>query len=406
MSVKIRVQNFQSLVDVSIEVDHLTVVTGANNTGKSSLMRAIRAAFQNLRGTSFIRHGETKARVDIEFDDGRTLAWEKGRARGDKPTYIIDGGDPIYPGQGVPPEVAAFGVCPITAANREIWPQVAPQFTGQVFLLDLPGSVMAEAVADVERVRQLNDALRLATSDKRSASSELGVRRGDHERLTIELDRFDGLDELATEVTSLEESAQLAQRIEVALESLFGLRDRLVEASTAVSDLSGIEDVTPPEDAAFTTVDLLHRQLQGCVHLQERLNEASTAVDSLSGIEAVAPPETDAFDTVALLQEELRGHKLLRDRRVGAQEGVASLEGVEDVTVDVDPAKATRLVEALQTAKDFQTRLIKVRVQIETLEQVLSEDEADEAELTKELLETLGTIGACPVCGSINHQEH
>ena len=96
--IKVRIQNFQSIEDLTLEIDKLTVITGSNNTGKSAIVRAIRGVFQNTRGTSFIRHGKPKSTVTITFADGQTVVWEKGRGKADKPTYILNGGAPIYPG--------------------------------------------------------------------------------------------------------------------------------------------------------------------------------------------------------------------------------------------------------------------------------------------------------------------
>ncbi len=245
MPIKVRVRDFQSIGDVSIEIDGLTVVTGANNTGKSALMRAIRAAVQNAKGTSFVRHGKVKSIVEMDFGDGQTLLWEKGKAKADKPTYSINGGTPIHPGQAVPDEVRELGIKPIMAGGREVWPQIARQFD-QVFLLDQPGSVMADAVADVDRVSKLNEALRLAQSDYRAATGELNTRRNDLLTLDKELQRFKGLDDLNKEVLDIEAKAGLISRLETALQGISVLRDRRKAAQFSVVCLSGIAEVTVP----------------------------------------------------------------------------------------------------------------------------------------------------------------
>ena len=130
---KVRVKDFQSIADASITVDGFTVITGPNNSGKSALMRAIRGAFQNTRGSGFVRHKKAKTSVEVEFSDGNKLEWSKGTAKSAKPTYVINNGSPIHPGQAVPDEVRDLGIKPIMAGGRDIWPQFAPQFTGQIF---------------------------------------------------------------------------------------------------------------------------------------------------------------------------------------------------------------------------------------------------------------------------------
>jgi hypothetical protein len=97
-------------------------------------------------------------------------------------------------GIGVPPEVQAFGVVPVTLAGQEYWPQIASQFSGQVFLIDQPGSVLAEAVSDIEKVSKLNKALKQAESDKRENNSKLAIRNTDLKKAEAELLSYSGLD--------------------------------------------------------------------------------------------------------------------------------------------------------------------------------------------------------------------
>jgi len=358
---KVRVQNFQSIADASIEVNGFTVITGPNNSGKSALMRAIRGAFQNTRGTGFVRHKKPKATVEVQFPDGK-LEWSKGKAKKAKPTYVINDGSPIHPGQHVPDEVRDLGIRPIQAGGREIWPQFAPQFTGQIFLLDQPGSVLAEAVADVERVTQLNQALKLSESDRRSAGSTLKVRMSDRQTLQEELGRFDGLDDLEGEVQSIEQGLQKAAVVEKAILGLSDLRDRKNSATAAVEALEGIEDVEVPGDQDF---------------------------DSLQAI-------LDESDDLRELQT----------RYTDAVERVESLAGVENIEVDIDFTPATRFLDALGVLQDLKARHAAATKRVATLEEKLVAEQASLDSAEKAVAELLEELGECPVCGSVLGDDH
>lgn len=360
MAIKVHIENFQSLEDVQFIIDGLTVITGSNNVGKSAVMRALRGVFQNTRGTAFVRHGADSCSVSLEFSDGQTLKWTKGRKRTDKPTYIINGGKPIHPGQSVPDEVRALGVAPINAGNRELWPQVAPQFN-QIFLLDQPGSVMAEAIADVKRVGFLNDALRQSSSDRRKASSLLTVRRSDEIRLQAELEQFEGLDEVADSVTGIEESITLASRIQKALESLRVLQGRREKAVVQVESLELIDQIEIPEDSLFTAAQELQEQ-----------------------------------------RDDLVG---LRDRRSRITERIDGMAGVENVELDVDVADAEKLLDARTVLTGLRTRRDRILLRIENEGDELSGHEAELRELDATISEKLGGLEACPVCGSAGCEE-
>ena len=87
--------------------------------------------------------------------------------------------DKIYPGREVPSEVQALGVSSIEVGTQTVWPQIASQFSGQIFLLDQSGAVVAETIADVDRVGSLTDALRLCESDRKGLKSALEIRKTD-----------------------------------------------------------------------------------------------------------------------------------------------------------------------------------------------------------------------------------
>jgi len=357
---RVTVKNFQSIASAVLEVAGFTAVTGTNNTGKTSLMRAVRGLLQNARGQAFIRHGKPKTSVELYFDkDGRTVGWEKGRAKRDKPTYTIDGGKPIHPGQAVPDEVRELGIRPISAGNREVWPQVAPQFTGQIFLLDQPGSVLAEALADVDRVAQLNEALRLAESDKRRASADLRVKRNDQAGLEAELEAFEGLDDAIRLVEGVEKARQQAARVGAATEGLIDLRDRL--------------------------------------------GAAAQTVECLSGVREVELPSTD--DAAALLAER-DSLAALRQRFEAVTTKVTTLTGVEAVPTDFDFDGATKVYTALQVVTGLRDRRTAAMQRVRDLEQQLADSKKAISSATAEFHEMLGGLGECPLCGSLLSHDH
>lgn len=359
---KVRVKDFQSIADASIEVNGFTVITGPNNSGKSALMRAIRGAFQNTRGSGFVRHKKSKSTVQVEFKDGTKLEWSKGQSKKAKPTYVINDGKPIHPGQQVPDEVRDLGIRPIQAGGRDIWPQFAPQFTGQIFLLDQPGSVLAEAVADVERVTQLNQALKLSESDRRSAGSTLKVRMSDRLALQDDLKKFDGLDDLESEVQAIEKGLQKAAVIEKAIHGLSDLRDRRNEATAAVEALQGIEDVEIPDDTAFDSLEAI-------------LDEA----------------------------DDLRA---LKTRHEDAVARVEALAGVENIEVDIDFSPATRFLDALDVLRGLKTRYEAATKKVADLEENLAVEKVSLESAEKAVTELLKELGECPVCGSVLGDDH
>jgi len=353
MPVTVRVQNFQSIQDATVEIDNFTVVTGRNNSGKTALLRAIRGVFQNTGGTAFIREGTKKTTVSVDFGDAK-VQWSKGTTKRDRPTYIVNDGSPIHPGSSVPEEVEALGVFPINAGGRDVWPTIASQFTGQIFLLDRPGSALAEAVADVDRVTQLNGALRRSESDRRQTVAALKIRTSDLKEQEEVVASFHGLDTVADAVGGLTSKQDIARKTARAVLKLHALRDRIIKATADVNDLA-----------------------------------------SIAGLEVPDP-------SVALkLRSEIHRISDLRDRLTDALRDEKQLKGVSTLMVDIDDAPSTRIRDALRVLGDLRERLSAARLRVV---QMLTKLDVAEAGLVKaaSVAETmLSEVGQCPLCSTV-----
>lgn len=331
MSFRVRVRDFQSIEDATIEVDGLTVITGPNNSGKTALMRAVSGAFTNARGTKFVRHGKDSSKVELSFSDGRTLLWEKGEKVN---RYELDGKALNRVGHGAPPETATLGVLPVEAAGRELWPQFAHQFVGQVFLLDEPGSVLAEAVANVDKVGVLNESLRLSQSDRRSAAVELKVRVEDVTKYEVALLHFDGLDEAVAKVKKAE-----VLRVEVAdkeksLDQVREIQSRLSIVAGTVGALAPVRALPTVDSALVEKVKKIQTALDWSIQTSARFVQAKVdhdrALDAAQSVRDTtlpdAQPVQDAFRRLEAAQALVNRLDALQ----GAVEGLrVSLSGAQ-----------------------------------------------------------------------------
>lgn len=400
MPIRIRARNFQSIEDAEIVVDRFTVVTGPNNSGKTALQRAVQGVFTNPSGDAFVRHGAEKLIVDIDFGNDETVSWEKGPKV--KPKYTVKG-KALHPGRQVPDEVLALGVQPIQAGAVAVWPQVAPQFTGQVFLLDLPGSAIAEAVADVERVGKLTQALRLAESDKRSASAELKVRKKDVETVNASLGEFAGLDAVGVVVASVEQTLEAARDTRTSLEAAEKARTRIQTATKETNALQGVRSIqVPPEELVSKAANTgrARTQIEG---LRNRLNKAQTLVGSLGGLRdiQVPPPPSEA----AKARDDLREVRALQQRVKAAHaaskkvaELKAALASVNETDLQQKIERSVQAKKAMSFLDGLRARLTSAKSEIASLTATLAAKRKLLDDTEVEIREVLGGLGSCPVC--------
>lgn len=358
--VKVRVENFQSIKKAEIEVNGFTVVTGPNNSGKSALMRAIRGAFTNAPAASYVRHGAKSLSVRLEFDDGQSLEWHKGGRGTNK--YVINGHELQNVGRGAPAEVLDMGVFPIKAGGRTLWPQVAPQITGQVFLLDEVGSMVAEAIADVDRVHALNEALKDSESDRRAAVSKIKVRRADEVSLQEEVDMFANLGEAEQLVAALADERTKAQKFRAAIQRLTALRRGIQSAQAEIDELLPIRDIAIPSEEQIEAVKNEARRIRSLEKLRNEYRQTQTEATALKGsIEAMQP-----FMFLGGGDESLTKHRK---------------------AVEVLMALKNRLGDAAGDVLGCQEETAALERELE--------------EINQEIAEQAGHLPECPVCGTL-----
>jgi DNA repair ATPase RecN len=364
---KVKIENYQSIKEAEFEVKGLTVISGANNTGKSACARALTGVFSNTRGHSHVRIGEKFSSVLVDFGDSKTIEWRKGKGVNN---YLVDGELIDKVGSSVPDEVKASGVVSVDVSGKEVWPQVAKQFE-QIFLLDMPPSVLSSALSDVEKIQALEKASDLANSDTRKAKTRLKVKNED---LLLEKEKeanFEGISDLES---ILEEKNLLEEEAETFLsqaDSLSRVRDARNQYLRSIQILEDLGDVELPN------VDLsLQESLKELTALNiERNKHFMTTMSIGVGLESFPDlpesiPDTSSLESVQSKRKDLLG-------AISEIEPVLSLE-LPTIKVD-DSLDITKERKALASS-------------ISTLEDNLATIVAD----LEGLLSSMGEI--CPLC--------
>lgn len=393
--IRVQVRNFQSIAQSSVDIDGLTVITGPNNSGKTALMRAVRGVFTNAKGTSFVRYGADNCEVCVEFADGNTVTWEKGKTAN---RYTVNGKMLDKVGAGVPDEVEALGIVPITAGNATVWPQIAPQFTGQVFLLDQSGSVVAEALADVERVGKLSRALKACDGDKRQAQSELKVRRADAKTLVAEMATFDGMDDAVAGIANIERDGLALHADQARIKELQGLAERLDEHRDQVAKLAGIESISVPSADETLTASQTGSRLSDLTTIRTRLSAAKTARAKYDGADTLACPTAADAQAVMDTKQKLADLTALQAKRNAAKATHAKL--ADFVAPDLDAGKTERTIKALEVIKNLKAQRDAHRKDQDDLRGTLQNTQAEVSAVQALINEMLAQLPACPTCGN------
>ena len=155
---KITLRNFQKWNKLTVPLSPtVTVLVGDTDSGKSSILRGLRWVVTNSPdGDSFVTHGKTFARTELEFDE-HTVTRRRGKGAN---SYELDGAEYVSFGRGkVPDDIAVLlNISPLSFQGQHDPP----------YLLSLsPGEVS----------RELNSVVNLDLIDKTLANAATQVRK-------------------------------------------------------------------------------------------------------------------------------------------------------------------------------------------------------------------------------------
>ena len=402
MAVEVRIKNFQSIEEATLVVDGLTVITGTNNSGKTSAVRAIKGVFTNPPAGALVRHGCAYLSVTLIFDDGTTVTWEKGWEKPNQKgktvnRYVLNGKELAGVGGGVPPEIEDLGVKEVRAGSDRIWPQIADQFDGSLFLVNRPGSSTAEALSDVERVGSLTAALKASEKDKRSVDSELKVRRGDIVDQTEELSRYEGLEEVGELVEALSSMDDLVKSQESNILSMEKLKSSYDDSKSSHDLYSDFDPEVVPDP---TRVKRLGKAVSKATGLYSVLESSTKDLDRFEGFVSVSLP--DYSDLVSASQRVTTVLEFVS--KLEFEESVlSSLRGSE---VEIpDSGEVERISESMDTVSGFLGSMESLQREIQVLEEAFVQCSSEFEESESEVSLILGDMGMCPTCNTVHSGE-
>lgn len=200
---KISLKNFQAHDDTVLDLKgNFVALLGSTNSGKSSVVRALRwLFFDGIRGKRFIRNGQKFATVSVEFSDGKV-------SRTKSPTensFSANGTKMTAVGVGVPPEVSnASNIRPaILDESTELELNVAQQMSSP-FLLMEPDSFKAKALNVLTGASVFDAAIRQTQKNLRDLESAKKSAEETIQRTEKDLLAFADLDEQERKLKELE----------------------------------------------------------------------------------------------------------------------------------------------------------------------------------------------------------
>lgn len=195
------IKNFQSHRHTVLNLDeHVNVILGSSDVGKTAILRALGWVFFNEpQGTAFIRAGETSASVELIYSDGYSVK----RIRNKK----FNGYHINHPDFDEPKKLSGFGssvpeeIQEITGVRKfEIADKIESPITYQTqlegaFLLSESSIKKAKAIGAISNVNIIDRAIQIANSDIKDFRKNINTSEEALKNSEEQIKEYDNLDE-------------------------------------------------------------------------------------------------------------------------------------------------------------------------------------------------------------------
>lgn len=195
------IKNFQSHRHTVLNLDeHVNVILGSSDVGKTAILRALGWVFFNEpQGTAFIRTGETSTSVELIYSDGYSVK----RIRNKK----FNGYHINHPDFDEPKKLSGFGssvpeeIQEITGVRKfEIADKIESSITYQTqlegaFLLSESSIKKAKAIGAISNVNIIDRAIQIANSNIKDFRKNINTSEEALKNSEEQIKEYDNLDE-------------------------------------------------------------------------------------------------------------------------------------------------------------------------------------------------------------------
>lgn len=409
--VVVKIENFQSIKRVEFSIDGFTAFVGKSNIGKSSIVRALRCALTGARGTNFVRHDpktcsrinkDTKkcdcfSSVKLDFGDGRVLFWKKGDNVNQYTTWE-DGVKQVYSQIGQNPELPKMmrtEFAPVKVGKEKTLLQVSSQFT-PLFLLDLPGTTVADVLSDVAKLDEINLAMKLVLKDRKESSATRKVRDQDIRILEKELGAYSDLDITESRVEAVSSLFLRLRDLTATSEKLEEYQSSLLATGADIKRLVRVTGGDLPDSLELrsrtsTFLDLAR-------YYRDWVAKAKI-YKKLSGVDTLAIPDRENLERMHDTHQRLSRWDTQRQK---IEELIETYEKIPLLEVATSPEKFRQLSDSLRRIVFLRDRWETLGNTVKLASESLAALEVEEVAVRREF----DGLGVCPACSQPVVPEH
>lgn len=371
-TLKLHLKNFQAFSNLDVEfVQGVNTIIGESNSGKTSVLRAIKSLIENGSRTSrYIKKDTTETEVNLQYE-GHDLTWAR-TAKEIK--YKVDGQDFLKAGT-----TDLFKLLPVNGFVKD--PQGELANLEDEWTLPYPYyKTPSELFKVFENIFCVSDSAKILKGMKESEDGfKKTLQRTEDEILKVQK-KLDAIEKL-----NVQENVQKLTELKMTLQGLESARDELREDISTLHNV--LEKVKAYKNLPKESVDLHEKWdvLEDVLKDVKKLRDLSHTYDTLRGLQDIIVTSQEIFNNLTEVQELRKDlsklHELKKVQHVTFPDAVTGvsedkLQEIRNISQDL-----RKLHELLMEGKELKGKLTQVNEDIVNLREEVSK------------------IDICPLCG-------
>jgi DNA repair protein SbcC/Rad50 len=271
---EIQLVNFEPHEDTELKFDSgLNVICGSSDSGKSSLIRAMKwVGLNSMRGDGFIRNGESRAEVTVVSGDHSVTRVRSSSVN----SYSVDDGIPLKGfGSNLPEGVEQA----LKLGDINFQSQLEPHF-----LMSATGGETGKFLNRIVSLDEIDGVLTTVESERRRNVRMIEEGEGEIADLREELLTYQDLDAAAESYGKLVELSGELSEAEEYVGKLTPLRDRLAGLDPRMARLSNAGEAAKEADSLGEAA----KQWKAAVQREKALIDLAGSLDRVrEGIQSI-----------------------------------------------------------------------------------------------------------------------
>ena len=415
---KIKAKDFEIIDNLELELkEGITVIVGASNNGKSSLIRLLRSIIYNLNGDSSIQQGESSYTLGIIEGDNKILV-KRDMNASNKTVYSVNGEVLKKVGRNTIPEVeSALNMRIIDINKKKMELNFLRQmehpfliFESSAFIYDFLSSSSNQADF-TGLIKTMKADLKDISDNKKHLEGRVDTLKDLYQTSKSTYEKLESIDPLVQDILDFDANIQYLSLLENSINKLEYADKESIKINSKLDRLLSSHKVLDNLDTCLeglSKIKELEELISKVESIQNEIYRYEVTLKSLKALHSKL--DLNTIEDMMNSLSSLSSYKNSISESINNVNNIITLqESIENVN-----NKNLRLSELLSSILDLNSQGTATKVELTTLDNFISDFESLIDKLGNEALfinnsldelqdieVKLGEFDVCPLCNSV-----